>query len=86
MGIDQHEDFSITIDQKLYVQKLVDKFLVGKKNVRNSPCDPATFQKLKPAQDDPKREKMKRLPYLQLIGSPLYLSTMTLPDIAYHMS
>ena len=86
MGVTQHDDFSITLDQELYVKKLVQKFLMNDKKTRTTPCDPMTFQKLKPAQTDIEREKASRLPYLQLIGSLLYLSTMTRPDIAYHMT
>ena len=77
---------AITIDQELFVKKLTQKFLLGKRHARTTPCDPIAFQKLKPADNDLDRDRASRLPYLQLIGSLLYLSTMTRPDIAYHMS
>ena len=50
------------------------------------PCNPLTFQSLTGARTDEERDKVSKLPYLELIGSLLYLSTMTRPDISYHMS
>ena len=49
------------------------------------PCNPLAFQKLSTAKDDGERDKIAKLPYLQLIGSLLYV-TLTRPDIYYHMS
>ena len=50
------------------------------------PCNPLTFERLTTAKTDDERDRMTKLLYLQLIGSLLYLSTMTYPEIAYHMS
>ena len=90
MACDQHEDYSISISQELYIAKLLDRFCPAKKaslQKRATPCaSPLSFQKLRPAANDIEREKASRLPYLQLIGSLLYLSCMTRPDISYHMS
>ena len=87
--VDQANDYSITINQNQYVQKLVERFVPTRESstIKHSmPCNPLTFQQLSTATTDEQRDKMKRLPYLQLIGSLLYLSTMTFPEISYHMS
>merc|ERR1712125_97531 len=58
----------------------------GRKIEMSMPCNPTTFQQLTTAKNDTERARAKKLPYLEIVGSLLYLSTMTRPDIAYHMS
>lgn len=89
VGIDQAKDYSVTIEQRQYIDKLLERFVPTRQAsvIKHSmPCSPITFQKLSTAKSDSERDRMSRLPYLELIGSLLYLSTMTRPDIAYHMS
>ena len=89
IAIDQHKDCSITVHQTKYVEKLLDKFVPSHTNstrTHTMPCDPERFQRLTPASSDAEKERVSKLPYLEIVGSLLYLSTMTRPDIAYHMS
>ena len=89
MAVDQHSDNSITINQSKYVEKLLDKFVPSHSTstrTHTMPCSPEAFQRLSTCNDEIERERVSKLPYLEVIGSLLYLSTMTRPDIAYHMS
>ena len=89
MGVDQNDDYSVTVNQTSYVKKLIEKFIPNHATSainHNMPCNPTTFQKLRLAITQAEKDKASKLPYLQLIGSLLYLSCMTRPDIAYHMS
>eukprot|EP00966_Prymnesium_polylepis_P066194 1536324-Prymnesium_polylepis.1 len=61
MGITQANDFSITVDQKLYIQKLIDRFVPDfhSKILPSMPCNPNTFPNLTTASDDSEKAKMK---------------------------
>ena len=88
MGITQAADYTVKVDQSQYLDKLVERFIPTNKGsvVKHAmPCNPLTFSELSTAQTEAEREKSARLPYLQLIGSLLYL-TLTRPDICYYMS
>ena len=87
--IDQAPDYSIKLNQDQYITKMIERFVPSKESsfVKHSmPCNPLTFQQLTTAKDETERERAAKLPYLQLIGSLLYLTTMTYPELSYHMS
>ena len=89
MAVDQHTDHAITVHQTKYIEKLLDKFMPShstSSRAHSMPCNPETFQRLTKSRSPEERERLSKLPYLELVGSLLYLSTMTRPDIAYHMS
>ena len=67
---------------------MLAKFVPGYDNLhifRDIPMSPERFAKLSGATSDAERERMKSRPYLQLIGSLLYLGVMTRPDIMVYM-
>ena len=89
VAVDQHADCSITLNQTQYIDKLLKKFVPSYSSsfrAQTMPCNPESFQRLSPSRNHIEREKASRLPYLEIVGSLLYLSTMTRPDIAYHLS
>ena len=89
MAVDQHSDGSITIHQAPYIDKMLKRFTPSHSSstrAHTMPCNPESFQRLTTSRSPVEKEKASKLPYLELVGSLLYLSTMTRPDIAYHLS
>ncbi|KAG7299880.1 hypothetical protein JYU34_016900 [Plutella xylostella] len=69
----------ISLDQSLYIEKILNRFNMSDCKPVSSPCDPnVQLEKAKCEE-----EVEKNIPYHELIGCLLYLSQGTRPDIAY---
>lgn len=69
----------ITLDQSVYIKKILARFNMSDCKSVYTPCDPNV--QLKNANNE--KEIMKNIMYRELIGCLLYLSQSTRPDIAY---
>ena len=88
MGVPQRNG-NIHIDQSKYISDLLNKFIPNSDAIaygRRIPYPSSKFKDLQEASTDAEIERIRKLPYLQLVGALLYLSTMSRPDIAYYMS
>ena len=89
MSVDQLADGSIELGHQKYIKDLVEKFYG---NVHQStpfyrtPVNDKSFSCIGNAEDDIERSKMVNKPYISLVGSLLYLSTMSRPDVSFHLS
>ena len=86
--VDQRADGEFRLDQSKYINDLLNKFMPNSDayaHSRKVPYPESLFKNLQEASSDAEIERVKQLPYLQLVGSLLYLSTMSRPDIAYYM-
>ena len=85
IGVDQNSD-GVFLSQTKYIEEVCERFIPGVSSrsvLRDVPCVESQLSKLALASDDVERERAGKLPYLALVGSLLYISTMTRPDVAY---
>jgi hypothetical protein len=84
MGIDQHDDYTVEINQTAYIEKMASKFIDTSISRLHPPKD--LFESLDRAQTDVERARVAEKPYMSIIGSLLYASVMSRPDTCYHTS
>ncbi|KAL0430515.1 UNVERIFIED_CONTAM: Retrovirus-related Pol polyprotein from transposon TNT 1-94 [Sesamum radiatum] len=88
MTIDRNrKNSTIFLNQKSYVENVVEKFSMSKAKPTSVPLA-AHFQLCKNQSPNSKTEKerMKNIPYTIAIGSVIYLMVSTRPNIAYAVS
>lgn len=79
MRVKIYENKCISIDQEQFVKQILKKFYMNDCNTKDTPME--CNLKLKKAECVD-----KKFPYQQLIGSLMYLSVLTRPDISYSVS
>ena len=83
---------TLTLTQTDYIDKMADKFLQGDHTKAwNLPVDPddeslSAFMSLKPAADDAGAIQVLEDGFMSIIGSLLFASAMTRPDISFHVA
>jgi transposase InsO family protein len=77
--VKMYENGSISLDQKQFVEYILKKFNMSDCKGADTPID--TNLRLEKSED-----VCKQYPYQQLIGSLMYLSALTRPDISYSVS
>ena len=81
LGIDfKQEDGVVKMSQERYVSKILDRFGMQDCKARETPCEP----KLEYTEDAEKMKDPRK--YREAVGSLIYLSTCTRPDITFVVS
>lgn len=75
---------TITIGQAGYVRRILKRFNMEECNPVNSPMEIGTkISKEMCSQNEDEKEEMSKIPYRQAIGSLLFLSMISRPDISF---
>ncbi|UYV75442.1 hypothetical protein LAZ67_13000282, partial [Cordylochernes scorpioides] len=83
--IQMKEDGSISIDQERYIEELLAKYRMKEAKPISTPMD-SNSKLTKISSIESENEPVKKVEYQSLIGSLIYLSVSTRPDIAYAVS
>ncbi|UYV79912.1 hypothetical protein LAZ67_18001028, partial [Cordylochernes scorpioides] len=83
--IQMKEDGSISIDQERYIEELLAKYRMKEAKPISTPMD-SNSKLTKISSIEGENEPVKKVEYQSLIGSLIYLSVSTRPDIAYAVS
>ena len=89
INVEQRSNGDYHLDQSKYIGDLLDRFIPNSKAIafgRDIPYPEDKFKCLGEATTDAEIERVKELPYLQIIGALLYVGTMSRPDVMYHLS
>lgn len=78
---------TLKVKQTNYINEILKKFKMDKCNPVSTPaCPNVTFSRAMSPTSQKERNHMSRIPYLEVLGSLIYLATSTRPDISYAVS
>ncbi|KFM59138.1 Retrovirus-related Pol polyprotein from transposon TNT 1-94, partial [Stegodyphus mimosarum] len=84
MQICKEENGSFTLDQIVYILEILETFKMTEAKCASTPLDfSIKYKKVDEQQWEEIKENSKEIPYRQAIGSLLYMSCGTHPDMAY---
>ncbi|GAA5915667.1 hypothetical protein JCM5296_000044 [Sporobolomyces johnsonii] len=81
--IRRRDDGSISLDQRHYVEKLLDRFNFVDEVKKNTETPASLSADIKPLQPG---EAVAHVPYREMLGALLYLAICTRPDLSYAVS
>lgn len=84
LEIEDFPDKSIFICQTSYTKKILEKFGMSKAKTVSTPCESSTLNSVEDGGDN--EGDRIRFPYREAVGSLMYLTVATRPDIAYAVS
>lgn len=84
LQIERQNDGSILLRQSAYTRKILNKFNLEQANALAIPADP--HQQLNVNLNDNEKTELTTAPYREAVGSLLYLSKGTRPDISFSVS
>jgi hypothetical protein len=74
----------ITLSQRAYVERILDRFKMSNCNTVKTPLPPGIkLSKKDMLPNDAEREEMRDKPYAEALGAVMYLAWGTRPDLAY---
>ena len=82
-----HEARTISLSQEGYIASILERFNLQDAKAVDTPMLPSvTYSKQDSPANDTERERMARVPYREAIGSLMYASVATRPDITFAVS
>lgn len=84
LRITRHENGDISLDQSTYIKQILDRFNMTECNPISTPSDTNIKLSLSMCpQNEKERMEVLNIPYQEAVGSLLYLTQGTRPDIAF---
>ena len=82
-----HEARTISLSQEGYITSILERFSLQNAKAVDTPMLPSvSYSKRDSPANDTERERMARVPYREAIGSLMYTSIATCPDITFAVS